>query len=108
MAVHHRLGRRQTGATDTNSEWMGGATTTLASTDQCLLGGASLRTRGGGGGGGGLGGRINVEDKPCVWICLFRPSIVINATYRDGVQKYHYTVYLETTSCYYIDYFHPV
>ena len=85
MTFHHRLGWRETGATSTDSEWMAGATTTLASTDQCLLGGTSLRTRGGGGGGGGgLGGWIDVEDKPCVGICLFRPGVIINAAYIQG------------------------
>ena len=79
VALRCTLGRRQTQATDADTEWMGGATTTSSSsssylasttsTDRRLVGGALLRTRGGGG-GGGLGGRIDMEDKTCVGICL--------------------------------------
>lgn len=55
------LGRRQTRATDADGERMGGATTSTScltsatSTNRCLVGGASLRTRGGVS-GSGLGG----------------------------------------------------
>ena len=75
VALRCTLGRRQTRATDADTERMGGATTSSSSylasttsTDRRLVGGALLRTRGGG--GGGLGGRIDVEDKTCVGICL--------------------------------------
>ena len=75
MVICHRLGRRETGATHADSEWMGGATI-LTSSSQCLLGEASSRTR-----GDGLGGRINVEDKSCIGISLFRPGVIINAAH---------------------------
>ena len=90
MALRHRLGRWETGTTDAHSERMGGATCTtttttthshLASASRCLVGGATSMGTRMRGDGGGLGGRIDVEDKSCVGICLFWPSIIINAAY---------------------------
>ena len=75
VAISYRLRGRETRATHADGEGMGGAprtttTTTLAgASGRCLLGGASLRARDGS--GGRSGGRIDVEDKPCVGICRF-------------------------------------
>ena len=66
--VHHRLSRREAGATDADSEMVGKAAATLTGRRH-LMGGASLRTRSSG--GGRLGGRVNVKDKSCVGVCFF-------------------------------------